>query len=124
MSKRIRIKDLPLSSRPREKLLANGQENLSEEELVAILLGTGSVKQDVTTLSGMLLRRYPLRKLAAISAQELATFAGVGKSKACRILAAVELGNRIFSPASLSKTVIRSTGDILIHLRQISEKKQ
>jgi len=124
MAKRIRIKDLPLSSRPREKLAANGQQNLSEEELIAILLGTGSAKQNAVLLGAALLRRFPLQKIADVSLEALAAFAGVGTSKACRILAAIELGRRVFAPALLSKIIIRTTEDMLAHLWDIAGRKQ
>ncbi len=118
------IKDLPLDSQPREKLLTKGSENLSDEELIAILLGTGSQKQNVLTLSNLLLKQFPLEKLAHISTKELVNFKGVGRAKASRIITALELGKRIFAPASFTKVIIRSTQDTLSQLRDIAEKKQ
>jgi DNA repair protein RadC len=121
---KIGIKDLPLSSRPREKLLAKGRENLSDEELIAILLGTGSSKQNVLKLSNQLLKQFPLKKLTHISLPELARFTGIGKAKATRLVAAIELGSRLFSPVSFSKIIIRSAEDALVHLRDITNKQQ
>ena len=118
------FKDVPLALRPREKLLAAGCENLSEEDLLAILLGTGSAKQNVMLLSSALLKRFPLSKLAQTPSAELAGFPGVGKAKASRILAALELGNRLYTKESFTKVIIRSTKDALSHLRDIAEKKQ
>jgi len=121
---KIRIKDLPPASRPREKLLATGCENLSDAELIAILLGTGSAKQNALRLGETLLNQFPLARLATSSLQDLTRLPGVGKSKAARIIAAVELGNRLFAPTSFTKIVIRSTQDALSHVRDIVEKKQ
>ena len=118
------IKDLPPSSKPREKLAKNGRENLTDEELVAILLGTGSSKQDVLSLSSRLLKQIPLKKLAGASFSELVSLSGVGSAKAARITAAIELGNRLFSPASLNKIIIRSAEDALFHVRDIIGKQQ
>lgn len=121
---KTRFKDIPFASRPREKLLASGCENLSDEDLLAILLGTGSAKQNVLALSSALLKRFSLAKLAKMPSSELAGFPGVGKAKASRILAAFELGQRLFSKESFAKVVIRSTKDALMQLRDIAEKKQ
>lgn len=119
-----RIKDLPLSSRPREKLTAAGSANLTNEELIAILLGTGSAKQNAIALSATLLKQYPLSKLATVPSQELVRFPGVGKAKASRIVAALELGSRVYAPLSMTKIVIRSTQDVVTQLREIVEKRQ
>lgn len=121
---RRRIKDLPINTRPREKLQLSGKENLTNEELIAILLGTGSAKQNAITLSASLLKRFPLKKLASIPQDDLVRFPGVGRAKASRIVAALELGNRIFAPSSLTKAVIRSTTDVVTELRDIAEKRQ
>lgn len=121
---KLKIKDLPRSTRPREKLLASGRDNLSEMELIAILLGTGSAKQNVLKLSAHLLKRFSLTRLANVSFEELLRFPGIGRAKASRIVAAIELGNRIFAPSSLAKVVIRSAKDALSHVRDILDKKQ
>ena len=60
---KLRIKDMPLPLRPREKLFAIGAHNLSDAELVAILLGTGSAKQNALVLGDKLLKQFPLQKL-------------------------------------------------------------
>jgi len=122
--KKVRMKDLPVSTRPQEKLLASGSANLTDEELLAILLGTGSKKQNVLKLSTILLRKYPVKELATQAANELIRFPGIGRVKASRILAALELGSRIYAPTSLTKTVIRSTQDALSELRDIASKQQ
>lgn len=121
---KIRIKDMPSSLRPREKLLIKGRENLSNEELIVILLGTGSSKQNVLKLSALLLKQFPLNKLASSSLSNLVRFPGIGKAKATRISAAIELGNRLFSPPSFNKITIRSAEDALVHLRDITNKHQ
>lgn len=119
-----RIKDLPIFAQPQEKLFSKGAENLSDAELLAILLGTGSTKQNAILLSQMVLRRFPLQKFSKTTMSELVKFPGVGKSKAARILAAVELGERIFAPTFFTKVFIRSTKDILDHIKDIADKKQ
>lgn len=119
-----RIKDLPPSTRPREKLITSGSTNLTDVELLAILLGTGSAKQNALSLSATLLKRFPLEKLLYVASEELVRFPGVGKAKASRIVAALELGSRAFAPISMTKSVIRSTVDVVALLRDIVEKRQ
>jgi len=121
---RRRIKDLPVNTRPREKLTTSGKQNLTNEELVAILLGTGSAKQNALALSASLLKRFPLDKLAITPSEELIRFPGVGRAKASRIVAALELGSRAYAPLSMTKIVLRSTQDVVLQLRDIVEKRQ
>lgn len=122
-NKKHRIKDLPTTQRPREKLLNNGAENLKDKELLAILIGTGVPKQNAVIVAEKLLRRYPLQKLVHAGINDLKSIHGIGASKAARVVGAIELGARIFSP-SLTKIVIRSTGDIVHQVRDIAERKQ
>jgi DNA repair protein RadC len=121
---KVRIKDLPLSLRPREKLLALGATNLSDAELLAILLGTGKRGQNVVVLSEVLLRRHPLRELGKATIKDFASIGGIGNTKATRIAAALELGERVFSPATFTKVIIRSTEDALAQLREVALKRQ
>ena len=119
-----KLKDLPFDAQPREKLLAKGSQNLTDEELMAVLLGTGSAKQNVLQVSKNMLKEFPLKKLATTSLSIFIGLPGIGKVKALRIAAALELGNRIFSMPSLTKIIIRSTEDALSQLRDIMEKRQ
>lgn len=118
------MKNIPLADRPREKLLTNNAENLSEAELLAILLGTGKRGQSVLSVSETILKKFPFKKLSQITIKELVAIPGVGRSKAARIYAALELGERLYAPASLTKAVLRSTQDVLVHVREIVDKKQ
>lgn len=104
MSYNLRITDLPLSERPRERLLTVGAKNLATAELIAILLGTGQGKGKLSAVGlGQYIlqqlsqyKRDPLDVLRNISPQELMDIPGVGPAKATTILAAVELGKRSF----------------------------
>lgn len=121
---KARIKDLPLIDRPREKLYAHGGSNLSDAELLAILLGTGTRGKNAVKLGELLLRKHQLQTLSQVSLKDIAGIPGIGKSKAARILAALELGERIFSKPTMTKSIIRSTDDVLSHVRDIAEKRQ
>ncbi len=122
--KRKRIKDLPLSSRPREKLIEKGAENLSDSELIAILLGTGSLKKNAVQLGKSFLKHFPLMKLSKIKASELVGIQGIGRSKISRILAGVELGRRLFEKDAFPKDVVYKTKDILPYVKEFVGKKQ
>ncbi|MEK7571492.1 MAG: DNA repair protein RadC [Patescibacteria group bacterium] len=119
-----RIKDLPSALRPREKLITVGSGNLSDAELLAIILGTGRKGQNVLALSDTLLRKYPLRQWGSLSQEQFATIPGIGKSKAARLAAVLELGERMFAPSSFAKVVFNSTEAALAQLREFALKRQ
>lgn len=114
---------MPLSLRPREKLLSVGAHNLSDGELLAILLGTGTIKLNAIGLAEKIIKAFPLQKLNGQFAA-LVTYQGVGKAKAARIAAALELGERLFAPATVTKVIIKTVQDVLSQVRDIAEKKQ
>ena len=99
-----RIADIPVSERPRERLLAMGAKNLATAELIAILLGTGQGKGKLSAigLAQHILKQLERHKrnsldvLREISPQELMKIPGIGPAKAATIVAAVELGKRTF----------------------------
>jgi len=88
------IADLPLDDRPREKMLRHGAETLSEAELLAILLGSGTRGKNAIQLARELLRDG-LVLLGCTSADAMARTHGVGSAKATRIAAAFEIARRI-----------------------------
>ena len=104
MTYRLRIADLPASERPRERLMTVGAKNLSEAELLAILIGTGQAKGNLSAigLAQHILqelgrhRRVPLDVLRDVNPRELMRIPGIGPAKATTIIAAVELGKRTF----------------------------
>ncbi|WDV44692.1 DNA repair protein RadC [Clostridiaceae bacterium M8S5] len=93
------IKDLPVSERPREKLYKYGCNNLSNSELIAIIIRTGSKKKSALDLAQSILAldEVGLAFLNDCSLQELTSIEGVGECKAAQILASIELGKRVIS---------------------------
>jgi DNA repair protein RadC len=90
------IQELPLQERPREKLLARGVSALTDAEMLAILLRTGTCGCNAVALAGELLREFGcLDQLARCSVEELARFKGVGPAKAMQLAAAFGLGSRL-----------------------------
>ncbi|MBU2616151.1 MAG: hypothetical protein KKC19_03540, partial [Nanoarchaeota archaeon] len=67
----MKIKDLPDSSRPRERFLKHGPEVLSDAELFAIILRTGTINENVVDMSNRLIKEYTLEKLFDCSLKEL-----------------------------------------------------
>src|SRR5438552_4080731 len=88
------IADLPLDDRPREKLRKHGAETLSDAELLAILLGSGTRGKNAIQLARELLRDG-LGTLGRNSVEAIARAQGVGAAKAARIKAAFEIASRI-----------------------------
>ena len=99
-NKKYTVKELPLDDRPREKLLLRGSQNLSDAELVAILLRTGKKGKSVLEISRELISNEGnLAMLATKTADSLQKISGIGKDKAATLVAAFELTRRILSQA-------------------------
>jgi DNA repair protein RadC len=93
---KISIKSWAEEDRPREKLSTQGRRALSDAELIAILIGSGSRTESAVELSKRILHHYDndLNKLAKASIAELSNFRGIGEAKAISIIAALEIGRR------------------------------
>ncbi len=121
-----KIKDLPLNERPREKLINFGKESLSLEELLAILINTGTREKsskDVAIEVIKSLENY--QNLKDITINELIKIDGIKEAKAIKILAAIELGKRLSQPNNFRKYKVTKAEDIYIFFKnQISGLKQ
>ena len=84
-------------SRPRERLVKFGVETLSDAELLAIILRTGTIKENVIEMSNRIINEFGLNKLADYSLKELQEIKGIGLGKACQLLAINELNKRVNS---------------------------
>jgi DNA repair protein RadC len=111
---KLTIKQLATEDRPREKVLQKGLSSLSEAELLAILLGSGSAKESAVELARKILAAYHnnLNQLGKAGIDELKNnFHGVGEAKAITIIAAMELGRRRRLQESLEMPAVRSSND-------------
>lgn len=115
-----RINDIPEQDRPREKLLRKGASALSDQELLAVLLGKGTPGMDVMTLAGKLARVIDQKGLG-VRADDLTGFDGVGDAKATLILAAIEFARRRIKPQGAK---IETPADLLPHVRHYADRKQ
>jgi DNA repair protein RadC len=90
----MRIKDITEEYRPREKLLKEGVIALNDSELLAIIINTGTRKENAMEISSRLITMHGLNRLSKLSVNELMATEGIGTAKACQIVALLELNKR------------------------------
>lgn len=101
------IRDWPVDEQPREKLIARGPAALSDAELLAVFIGSGSRGQNAVELGRELLRRYGgLRQLLERSPKALMLDRGLGPARVARLLAAIELASRHLAAALVSRDAV------------------
>lgn len=114
----LKMKELPISERPYEKLELYGEEMLSNAELLAIIIKTGTKKETAISLAQKILslnknyNKNNLRFLQEVSIKELTSIKGIGKVKAIQIKAACEIAKRIAKPIDITKIKIKNTKDV------------
>lgn len=110
----MKIKALPRSERPVEKTITKGASALSNSELLAILLGSGTREKSAIGLAEDIISKDKsgISHLTESSVQELMSINGVGQSKAARVVAAVELGKRISTAPRVKRMGVESSDDI------------
>ncbi|MEX2513017.1 MAG: DNA repair protein RadC [Cyclobacteriaceae bacterium] len=116
----IRISALAEEDRPREKLLLRGKSHLSDAELIAILIGSGTRSLSAVDLSRHILKSVgnDLSQLARLSVNDLKKFKGIGEAKAISIVSALELGRRRKNAEPQKKYKISSSRDVYELMRQ------
>lgn len=112
--KSLTIKTWAAEDRPREKLLLKGKSALTDAELLAILLGTGTASQSALDVAKKILQTTAnsLDKLATQNVKDLTKVKGIGEAKAITIVAALELGRRRKELLSVEKPKIRCSRDV------------
>lgn len=114
--KELMVRDLPDMERPREKLLLKGAQSLSDSELLAILLRTGTREDSVIRVAEKLLSVYKnesLGEFANLSVHDFSKIKGIGKVKAITVLAALELGKRLAEAPAIERKKITSPQDVV-----------
>jgi DNA repair protein RadC len=112
--------DLPPAQRPRERLISNGPEALSDAELLAVLLNTGIKGKGVAELAGELLTMLDISKEIP-SVDRLSRLSGMGITKACAVAAMLEFGRRRWGA---SGSAIRQPAEIYALIRHYADRKQ
>jgi DNA repair protein RadC len=123
----IMIKDVPKEDRPRERLLNLGASHISNQELLAILLGSGTKSESVMTLANRVLMHFEgLKLLKDATIEELTAIKGIGSAKGVLILSALELGKRLSQYKPNDRYVIRSPEDgadyIMEEMRNLNQE--
>ncbi len=114
------IHDIPEADRPREKLLRKGAAALSDQELLAVLLGKGTTKIDVMTLARNV-STVADKKGLELTVDDLVGLEGMGNSKAMILIAAIEFARRRIKPEGAK---IVTPADLLPHIRHYADRKQ
>ena len=115
----MKIHDVHEADRPRERLLRQGAKSLSNQELIAILLGTGTKHESVLAVANRVLLTFEkLHNLKFATLEEMTEIKGIGEAKAVLLLAAIELGRRLASKEGEQRFTIRSPEDAANFLMQ------
>ncbi len=118
----LRVRDMDDQDRPREKLLKYGPAELSLAELVAILLGVGTRREDVMQMARRILKEYGERAIVdETNPQHLADSLGIPITKACQLVASLELGRRFYQNRGGKPVVVRTASQAYEHLRSMGE---
>lgn len=122
----VLIKDIPISERPRERLMEYGVDSLSNEELLSIILKTGTKNNSVKKLSINILQKYNnITNLKDININDIMKINGIGKVKAIELIASIELGKRVYTNAYKEKIKISNSYDIYTYFKtKLKDKKQ
>ncbi|HEY3175334.1 MAG TPA: DNA repair protein RadC [Candidatus Polarisedimenticolia bacterium] len=124
MPSAVRVSDLPRGLQPREKLLKHGERALSNSELMAVVLGSGTRSESVIRIADGLLRKYGFDALPNISLNEWRTNRGIGTVKACQLRAAFELGRRAFAPKDDERPSLSSPREAYAQVKDLRRARK
>ncbi len=119
----LKIRDLPQEEKPREKLMKYGPDALSVSELLAIVFGVGSKKEDVLAMSKRLLKEYGNKAIVnEKDPKKIQKALGIPTTKACQAVACFELGRRFFEPAKGGKPLfLRTSRQVYEYLKDMAD---
>ena len=126
MYKKLSIKEWAVEDRPREKLLLKGNRSLSDAELLAILIGSGTTKESAVELSRRILASVDndLNELGKKQVNDLMKFHGIGEARAVNIISALERGRRRKEQSPAERTVILNSAGSAGYFRPLLEDLQ
>lgn len=121
----LRVKDLPESKKPREKLLAGKPTDLTSTELVAILLQVGTKKEEVMTMASRVIKEYGERAITTeTDPARLAEVLEIPVQKACQLVASMELGRRFYQKQQGRSVYITTAQQAFDYLKDMSDLKK
>lgn len=116
----MKVKSMPKDIRPRERLLKNGVSSLSDEELLAILIKTGTKSKSAINLALEVLVLYEkLENFRDVTISRLMTIKGIGRVKAIEIAAAIEFGRRVYKEKAVCKKRLCNSMDIYLDSKHL-----
>ncbi|MBX4209325.1 DNA repair protein RadC [Candidatus Parcubacteria bacterium] len=117
-----KLRDLPEADKPREKMLSGGPGALSIVELVAVILNSGTVKEDVLSMSSRVIREYGEKSFASLDdPKKISEDIGMPIGKACQIVASSELGRRFYKKPGGRNVSIRNAKDVSAYVRDMHD---
>ena len=118
------IKDIPVEQRPRERLIKYGVSSLSNQELLSIILKSGTKSKSVYDLSDEILNKLSgINNLKDYELNFLTSIKGIGVAKACEVLSAIELGKRIYCDSNNLGNRIHSSKDVFLDMKYYLNNK-
>ncbi len=121
----LRVKDMPREQKPREKLLSVGPGALSSQELIAVLLGVGTRKEEVFSMAGRIVKEYGEKTITTeTDPARLAEVLSIPVAKACQIIACFELGRRYFEKRVGKPVFVRTAKQAFDHVQSMGEMRK
>ncbi len=121
----LKVRDLPLEEKPREKLNMLGPSSLSVAELVAVLLGVGTRKEEVMSMAERILKEYGEKAIVnEKSPKKLSEVVDIPIGKAAQIIAALEIGRRFFSEKYGKPAFVKTSAQAYEYLKPIGSLKK
>jgi DNA repair protein RadC len=118
----LKIRDLPQEDKPRERLIAHGPSVLTTPELLAVVLGVGTKKEEVLTMANRIMKEYGAGGIMSQkSALTLAKDLDIPLGKAMQIVALAELGHRFFARNKASAPILRTAREVFEHVQSMCE---
>jgi DNA repair protein RadC len=118
------VSELPRSVRPREKMIRSGARSLSHVELLAVILGTGTRKENVLKIAQRLIRRYGLGALPGLDVGEWSDNPGIGDARACRLMALFELARRVQRHTDRAVPTVSGPAEVYAAVRDLCTAKK
>lgn len=116
----LKLRDLPNEDKPREKLLEQGPASLSLQELISIVINTGTKSEDVSSISKRVVREYGHSALVSQNdPQKMSEELQIPVGKACQIVACSEIGRRLYKKNDFGLSVIRTAQDVFEYVKDM-----